>query len=152
MPQDKKVGVKAGVGVMILKDNKVLLGKRHEDAKKADSELHGEGTWTMPGGKIDFGEAFEEAIAREVMEETGIKINQDKLKFISITNDQVSDAHFVTIGFLCEEFEGEPKAMEPNEITEWRWFDLNNLPEKIFFPSAKILKNYSENIVYSRRE
>ena len=152
MPQDKKVGVKAGVGVMILKDNKVLLGKRHEDAKKADSELHGEGTWTMPGGKIDFGEAFEEAIAREVMEETGIKINQDKLKFISITNDQVSDAHFVTIGFLCEEFEGEPKAMEPNEITEWRWFALDKLPEKIYFPSAKILKNYSENIVYNRHQ
>ena len=150
MPQDKKVGI--GVGVMILKDNKVLLGKRHKDADKADSELHGEGTWTMPGGKINFGEAFEEAAAREVMEETGLKINQDKLKFISIANDRVIDAHFVTIGFLCKEFEGEPKAMEPDEITEWHWFDLNNLPEKIFFPSAEIIKNYSENTVYNRRE
>jgi 8-oxo-dGTP diphosphatase len=154
MSQDKKIGVRAGVGVMILKDNKVLLGKRHDDPQKADSALHGEGTWTMPGGKIDFGETFEEAATREVMEETGIKINQDKLKFISITNDRVSDArgkaHFVTVGFLHKTAEDEPKVMEPEEITEWRWFGLDKLPEKMFPPSAKILKNYSKNIVYNR--
>lgn len=148
MSQNKKVGV--GFGVMILKDNKVLLGKRHEDPDKADSELHGEGTWTMPGGKIDFGEAFEEAAAREVMEETSIKINQDKLKFVSLANDKVTDAHFVTIGFLCEEFEGEAKVMEPDEITQWQWFDLNNLPEKVFPPSVKVLKNYLDNTIYKR--
>jgi len=146
MSQDKKVGV--GFGVMILKDNKVLLGKRHQDPNKADSELHGGGTWTMPGGKIHFGEAFEEAAVREVMEETGIKINQDKLKFISLTNDRVFDAHFITVGFLCKDFKGKAKVMEPNEITEWQWFELNSLPEKVFFPSAKVLKNYLDNIVY----
>src|SRR4030042_5431833 len=128
---DKKIGV--GFGVMILQNNKALLGKRHGDPEKADSELHGEGTWTMPGGKLHFGETFEEAAVREVLEETGLKISQDKLKFISLANDRVEDAHFVTIGFLCEEFEGEPQVMEPDEITEWRWFDLNNLPERIFF-------------------
>lgn len=146
MSQDKKVGV--GFGVMILRDGKVLLGKRHDDPVKADSLLHGEGTWTMPGGKIDFGEAFEQAASREAMEETGIKINQDELKLISVTNDRVVDAHFVTMGFLCEDFSGEPKVMEPDEIVEWRWFELNSLPEKIFFPSAKILKNYLANTVY----
>jgi 8-oxo-dGTP diphosphatase len=146
--QNKKVG--AGFGVMILRDNKILLGKRHDDPDKASSELHGEGTWTMPGGKMHFGETLEEGIARETLEETGIKINQDKLKFISLTNDRVSDAHFVTIGFLCENFEGEPRVMEPDEITEWRWFGLNTLPEKIFFPSAEILKNYLDNTVYKK--
>ena len=44
---DKKLGV--GCGIMVLRDNKVLLGKRHDDPEKADSELYGEGTWTMPG-------------------------------------------------------------------------------------------------------
>lgn len=43
-----------GVGVMILKDNKVLLGLRNPDRVKASSELKGEGTWTMPGGKVEF--------------------------------------------------------------------------------------------------
>ena len=146
MSDNKKIGV--GFGVMMLRDNKVLLGKRNENPDKADSELHGEGTWTMPGGKLEFGESFEKAAIREVKEETDININEDKLKFISLANDRVSDAHFVTIGFLCEDFEGDVKVMEPDEITEWQWFDLNNLPEKIFFPSAKVLKNYRANTVY----
>jgi len=145
---EKKVGV--GFGVLILKDNKVLLGKRHDDPAKADSELHGEGTWTMPGGKFEFGETFEESAAREVIEETGIEVNQDKLKLISLSNDKVTDAHFVTIGFLCEDFKGEAKVMEPDEITEWRWFDLDNLPDKVFFPSTKVLKNYLGNTIYKR--
>ena len=63
MSENKKVGV--GFGVMILKKGKVLLGKRHEDPEKASSELHGEGTWTMPGGKLHFGERFEDGASVE---------------------------------------------------------------------------------------
>ena len=47
---DKKIGV--GFGVMFLKNDAILLGKRHDDPEKADSALHGEGTWTMPGGSF----------------------------------------------------------------------------------------------------
>lgn len=137
---DKKPGV--GVGVMILKDNKVLLGRRHSDPNKADSELHGEGSWTMPGGKLHFKENLEEGACREVFEEIGAEINQENLKLVSVTDDIVKDAHFVTIGFLYENFEGEPKVMEPDEIIEWKWFELDNLPSPIFFPSEKILKNF----------
>ena len=135
-----------GVGVMILKDNKVLLGQRSFDPVKASSELHGEGTWTMPGGKLDFHEGLKEAAIREVFEETGIKIKD--IEIISVSNEIIPDKHFVTIGFLCNDFEGEPKVMEPDEITEWQWFDLNNLPSKVFPPSAKILKNYSDKKIY----
>lgn len=135
-----------GVGIMILENDKVLLGQRHVDPEKADSELHGEGTWTMPGGKLHFQEGLEEAAKREVLEETGIKAK--KLELFSVSNDTVSDGHFVTIGFLCTDFEGEPKIMEPDEITKWDWFDLNSLPAPIFFPSAKMIRNYLSKKIY----
>ena len=131
---------------MILKDNRVLLGQRHIDPEKADSELHGEGTWTMPGGKLDFQEWLKEAGVREVFEETGIKVKN--LEIISVSNDMVPDNHFVTIGFLCNDFEGEAKVMEPDEITEWQWFDLDDLPSKVFSPSAKIIKNHLNKKIY----
>lgn len=140
--------VRVGVGVIILKGNKVLLGRRNSDPKKADSLLHGEGTWTLPGGKVDFGETLKEAGSREVLEETGIKIDKNKLKLISISDDMVPDAHFVTVGFLCAGFEGEAKVMEPDEIVEWRWFLLEKLPKPMFFPSEKIIKNYLEKKIY----
>ena len=142
----KKIG--AGVGVMIFSDGKILLGKRHQDPQKASSLLHGEGTWTMPGGKLDFGESFEQGACREVFEETGIKLSEEKLKVISVSNDIVEDAHFITIGLFCDNFDGEPKVMEPDEIVEWKWFLLDNLPDKIFFPSEKILKNYLDGKFY----
>lgn len=142
MREEKNARV--GVGIMILKNNKVLLGKRNVDPKKADSELRGEGTWTIPGGKLDYKEKLEDCVYREVKEETGIEVNREKLRLISATNDIKEDKHFVTVGFLCEDFKGDPKIMEPEEITEWRWFKLNRLPSPIFPPSEKIIKKFKE--------
>ncbi len=144
MEEKRKVGV--GFGVMILKDGKLLLGKRHEDPEKASSLLNGAGTWTMPGGKLHFGETFEESATREVLEETGITLN--KMNVICVNQDIIETAHFITIGLFSDTFSGEPKVMEPDEITEWRWFDLNNLPSPIYFPSAKVLENYKHKKFY----
>ena len=136
----------AGVGVIVLNGDRILLGKRHNDPKKASSTLHGEGTWTIPGGKIDFGEQFEEAARRELLEETSL--HGKTFEVISITNDVVSDAYFITIGLLCTAFDGEPRVMEPDEITEWQWFSFERLPTPLFFPAEKIIKNYKDHTFY----
>lgn len=140
----KKVGV--GFGVMLLKNKKILLGRRHDDKEKADSALGGEGTWTMPGGKLEWGESFEEGARREVKEETNIDL--EKVKVICVNNDKNEKAHFVTIGMFSTDFKGEAKVMEPEEITEWRWFASNELPKNIFPPSKKVLENYKAKKFY----
>jgi 8-oxo-dGTP diphosphatase len=143
-PEKKKVGV--GFGVMMLRDGKLLLGRRHSDPNKADSELHGEGSWTLPGGKLEFGESFENGARREVKEETGIDLGE--VKVICVNNDKVHDAHFVTVGLFSEDFKGEPSVTEPDEIVEWRWFTLGDLPDPLFFPSAKVINNYQKGLFY----
>jgi 8-oxo-dGTP diphosphatase len=147
MEEKKKIG--AGFGVMILRYGKILLGKRHDDPEKASSQLNGAGKWTMPGGKLNFGETFEEGAAREVLEETGIKLKN--VKVICVNQDIIETAHFITIGLFAEEFEGEPQVMEPDEITEWKWFDLKELPSPMYFPSAKVLENYNRKEFYIRK-
>ncbi len=142
--EKKKVG--AGFGVMILRQGKVLLGRRHSDPDKAGSELRGEGSWTMPGGKFEFGESFEQGAKREVKEETGLQLNEARI--ICVNNDKNEYAHFITIGFFSENFSGEPKVMEPDEIMEWRWFDLDDLPVPLYFPSAEILECYGKKLFY----
>jgi 8-oxo-dGTP diphosphatase len=144
MSEKMKIGV--GFGVMLLRGNRVLLGKRHDNPEKADSLLNGAGKWTMPGGKLDFGETFEDGAKREVVEETGIKVGN--INIICVNQDMVEDAHFVTVGLFCEDFSGEPKVMEPDEITEWGWFDLDNLPNPLYFPSAKVFENYKQKKFY----
>ena len=119
---------------------------RHEDPEKASSLLNGAGTWTMPGGKLGFGETFENGAKREVLEETGIEFN--KTDVLCVNEDMIESAHFVTIGLISDDFSGEPKVMEPDEITQWSWFDINNLPSPMYFPSAKVIENYKQKKFY----
>ena len=58
------------------------------------------------------------------------------------------DAHFVTLGFACEDFKGAPKIMEPDEITKWQWFDLKKLPIPLYPASYQVLKNYLDKKIY----
>ncbi len=148
MEKPKKMGI--GFGVMVLNDNNVLLGRRHPDPEKADSAMHGEGTWTMPGGKLDFGEGFEDGAVRELFEETGIRIDPKDLTLVSLTNDIVPDAHFVTVGLLYTKKVSEPEVKEPDEITEWKWFSLDSLPEPLFPPSRKVIERYLSKEIYKK--
>ena len=142
-----KMGI--GVGVIVLNEKKqILLGLRNEDEEKADSELHGEGTWTMPGGKLEYGESFEEAGVRETKEETDLNVTD--IEVFCMNNDLNKHAQFVTVGLIAREYNGEVKVMEPDEIVDWKWFDLDNLPKNLFMPSRKCLQNYFDGKFYNK--
>ena len=135
-----------GVGIMVINENKVLLGLRNPDKIKASSELQGQGTWTMPGGKVEYMEKLIDAAKRELKEETSL--DATKLDILCISDDMTETAHYVTVGFIVNEYFGEVKAMEPETILEWKWFDLDNLPENLYMPSAKCIEKYKNKILY----
>jgi 8-oxo-dGTP diphosphatase len=78
-----------GVGVILVEDRKILLIKR--------TGSHGDGTWSSPGGHIDYGESLEETAIRETNEEVGINITD--VSFVAITNDvfPADKKHYVTV-------------------------------------------------------
>ncbi len=135
-----------GVGIMVLRESKILLGLRNPDKVKASSELQGQGTWTMPGGKVEFMEKLIDAAKRELEEETSLKAT--KLDFLCISDDMTDTAHYVTAGFIVREYTGEVKTMESETILEWKWFDLNALPSNLYKPSQKCIEKYKEGIIY----
>ena len=145
--EKKRVG--AGIGVILERDGKILLGMRHPDPEKADSAFRSSGEWCLPGGKLDFGETLEEGAIREVKEETGILIKNPHV--ISVHNCKNEHAHFLTVGLAAIEWEGEPEVMEPDEITEWKWFPLNDLPYPRYFPSFEVIENYIKKRFYIKR-
>ena len=114
---------KVGIGVMIMKDGKVLLGKRRSS--------HGAGEFAWPGGHLEFGESFEGCAKRETMEEAGIKITN--VRFLRLMNlKRYANKHYVDLGLIADWESGEPKAKEPEKCEGWAWYDMNNLPQPLF--------------------
>lgn len=114
---------KIGVGVMIFKDNKILLGKR--------KNAHGAGEYTWPGGHMEYMESFEQTIRRETKEETGLEITN--VKFLRVLNLKAyTPKHYVDILMTADWKSGEPKVLEPNTCEGWDWYDINDLPEPLF--------------------
>ena len=147
MGEKKRVG--AGLGVILEKDGKILLGMRHPDPDKADSAFRSSGEWCLPGGKLDWGETLEDGAIREVKEETGIIIKNSQV--ISVHNCKNEHAHFMTAGLVAHGWDGEAKVMEPDEVVEWKWFDINNLPQPRYFPSFEVIENYVQGKFYIKR-
>lgn len=116
---------KVGLGLVILRDNKILLGKRKGS--------HGAGEYGGPGGHLEGMESFEECITREMSEEIGDNLAIKNLGFLCVTNlTKYKPNHFVDIGMVAEWVSGEPQIMEPNKIESWGWYDLENLPTPLF--------------------
>ena len=122
---------RVGVGVLITKDQQVLLLRRRN--------THGAGTWSTPGGHLDFGETPEQCAVREVREETGLAI--DDVAFRTITNDvfATEGRHYITIWMEGRYTGGEPVLAAPYEASEIGWFPWDSLPQPLFLPLHHLL-------------
>jgi len=133
--------IKVGIGVMIIDDNKILLGHRSATRKDTGGIFEPD-TWTLPGGKQEYEETVYETAIREVKEETNLKIKNPIV--FSVSDDFQSDRHFVTIEMIAKEYSGKLKIMEPTKEDDWQWFDLNDLPDNIYSPSRVFIEKYKE--------
>lgn len=124
---------RVGVGVFIFKDGKFLVGQR--------AGAHGTGSWSVPGGWLEYGESFQEAARREVAEETGVMI--DNVRFGALTNNIFPDEniHSLTVWMTSDWAGGEPTILEPDKFIDQRWVDFDHLPEPLFLPWQELLES-----------
>lgn len=106
------------VDVFVIRDGKILLGKR--------KGAFGAGFWGLPGGHLEEKEEMRAAGARELKEETGLDAGD--LEFVSLYNNNIREEHYVHVTLVAKNTKGEPHVTEPNKCEEWRWFDLAELP------------------------
>jgi 8-oxo-dGTP diphosphatase len=127
--------VRVGVAVLITRADRLLLIRRQG--------AHGAGTWSTPGGHLDFGEAPEQGAIREAREEVGLEVAD--LAFVAITNDLfvAEQRHYITIWFQARQFAGEPTIASPREMTEVGWFGWDALPQPLFLPLANLVSGDS---------
>ena len=125
------VGV--GVAAFVFDGDKCILQLR--------TGAHGASTWAPPGGKLDYGETPDQGLAREIIEETSLKIKD--ITFVGYTNDifKSDGLHYITLWFAARVASGTAKITEPHKCLEQRWVTLNDLPKPLFLPTYNILKD-----------
>ena len=133
--------IKVGVGVVILNDSKVLLGHRVTKYKDTGG-IYEPDSWTLPGGKQEYDETIIDCAKRETKEETNLDI--DNVSVFGADDDISKDRHYVTIYTYATSYTGTPMVMEKDKIDEWKWYELDNLPQNIYSPSQKTLKLFLE--------
>ena len=113
-----------GVGALIFRRNYILMVERGGDPLK--------GWWSIPGGLVETGELLEDAIRREVREETGLEIRPAGMLqiFERIMRDSrgAAEYHYVLVDYICRVRGGMLHAGDDVSRAEWvRRPDLKNL-------------------------
>lgn len=133
-----------GVGALILNGESILLIERGKEPLK--------GYWSIPGGAVETGEKLEDALIREVKEETGLTVTVEKLVeiFERIIPDKLSDRtkhHYVLIDSICRVTGGDLCCGD--DASNARWVERQELKNYQLTPGtlSVIEKAFRESLV-----
>ena len=126
---------RVGVACLVTRAGRLLLLERQRS--------HGSGSWSPPGGHLDFGETLEACAIRETLEETGLHIAEPE--FFAITNDifESDGKHYVTVWMRVEAPDGVAAVRDPAEVASVGWFERTQLPSPLFLSLENLLAGRS---------
>lgn len=130
----------ATIGLLLIKDNKVLLMKRCNTG-------YMDGYYGVVSGHLEANESLKQAIVRESFEEVGIVLKEDDLKIACAIRRGSNDNYFNWF-LVAEKYEGTPFIKELDKCDDLIWCDINNLPENIIVNDERAIYNYLNGIYF----
>ncbi|WP_411281069.1 nucleotide triphosphate diphosphatase NUDT15 [Gemmatimonas sp.] len=124
---------RVGVAVIVVRDGRVLVGRRLGGTQ-------GNNSWQFPGGHLEHGESIADCAIREVAEETGLDVTVTG--FGPFTNDifEAAGKHYVTLFVLATAPVGSPRVLEPEKCAEWCWCEWDTIPKPRFLSVQHLLE------------
>ncbi|MHC5256238.1 NUDIX hydrolase [Streptomyces sp. UC4497] len=134
-----------GAHLVLVRDGAVLLGRRHPDSAFAP------GAWHLPAGHRESGESALACVVRESAEEAGLTIAASDLQLAHTLDllDPDRPISRIQMFFTASRWSGEPRVLEPDRCTQWRWWPLDALPEPLVEYTRVALRAISDNKPYS---
>jgi 8-oxo-dGTP diphosphatase len=134
---------------LIFRRDRVLLVERGRDPLK--------GYWSLPGGLVETGERLEEAVAREVLEETGLRVKPSGIfeVFERIMRDESGRAeyHYVLVDYVCSVMVGRHagKLCAGDDVSKVEWAALKKLDGyRITEGTLAVIERASKRMVRAR--
>ena len=124
-----------GIGVLVVnRDGHILLSKR--------KKKYGFGKLALPGGHVEWMESLVETAKREVLEETGVRLDEvEELRDYTEELRPEDGKHYVTFYLIAQMPDGQTaREMEPEKHGAWSWYDPFKLPKNAWSPTKRLIK------------
>lgn len=122
-------------GILFNNENKILIDNRKEEGLEGAN-----GKWEVPGGKIEFGESPEDAVKRELLEETGYNVKvKDIVPYTNVSLWEYSDymQHTVIFFYICELIDDNHIDIQDKRVNTYKWASSDELEKYDFLPGNK---------------
>ncbi len=134
--------LRAAVYAMFIKEGKILLLRRFNTGWQ-------DGKYSFPAGHLEAGEKVTDAVIREVLEEVGVELQPERLRFAHAMLRRSSDKEYLDFFFAVENWNGEPKNAEPDKCDDLSWFPLEELPPNLLGSVRSAIQSYRSGTLFS---
>ena len=145
-PEGPTENIILGVGAVVWNDRgEVLLIRRLNPPRRNE--------WSLPGGKVEFGETLRGALAREVQEETGLEIEIvgliDVAELVQDSDGGTEGKHYVLVDYCARALPGD--AVAASDASEARWYSLTEIDRLSLWTETRRIIAKSEQLYMRRR-
>lgn len=138
--QEERYTTKLTVGLILIKEDKILLIKRKNTG-------YMDGMYAFVAGHVEKGESLKQAMIRESCEEAGIILEEKDLEFVCAIRDGKRNDEYINCYFKAEKYSGNLRIAEEEKCEEIVWTRLDNIPQNIIPNDLRSIYNM-QNKVY----